>query len=234
MDEVETSVVARDLAVLARHRRAHYHLLHVSTPESVRLIAFAKAQGLRVTCEVTPHHLWFCSEDVKPANTSFCMNPPLRSRAHQKALREQLAAGDIDWVATDHAPHESRAKGDDFKQAAFGTTGIETSLRVLLALVDEGVLTPSRLVEVFSLKPAQFLKLPEFGRLSSQHPFRAVVVAYPSERTPVLLEEFYGLARNSCFIGESLPPGPILHATQKGLFGGHSAARDRGLLEVSP
>ncbi|MFW7377318.1 MAG: dihydroorotase [Oligoflexus sp.] len=200
----EFEMVARDLELLKQVPQARYHVLHVSSQKTVDLVQEARDQGLRVSCEVTPHHLWFSSHDISEANSSFKMNPPLRGPEDRDFLRQALADGRIDFVATDHAPHEAAIKTDNFKTAAYGTLGLETSLRVLLSLVHRQEISPSRLVEVFAEKPARFLGLDEsFGRLTIGQAFRAVLVDDRAER-PVTLEDLVGQSKNSCFLGTCL------------------------------
>lgn len=200
----ESDMVRRDLQLLKEFPRARYHVLHVSAKGTLEEIAGAKRAGLQVSCEVTPHHLWFSSEDIISDKTSFKMNPPLRSAEDRRALRHALTEGLIDFVATDHAPHESTAKGTNFKTSAFGTTGLETSLRVLLTLVREGVLSPERLVQVFSSKPAAFLGIAdEFGDIAIGRPIAAVLVNR-KECHEVKESDLYSLSQNSCFLGQRL------------------------------
>ncbi|MBC7660452.1 MAG: dihydroorotase [Chitinophagaceae bacterium] len=200
----EADMVARDINILRDYPKAHYHVLHVSAHETLELVSTAKKQALNVTCEVTPHHLWFSSDDIVDDRTSFKMNPPLRGVADRAALRHGLADGTIDFVATDHAPHEASAKGANFKTSAFGTTGLETSLRVLLTLVREGVLSPQRLVQVFSSKPAQFLGIDkDIGDISKGRPMAGVLVDRQSASI-ITEDDLYSLSKNSCFLGEKL------------------------------
>ena len=201
----ETDMVARDLRLLLRHPEARYHVLHISSAETIRLVQESRRAGLSVSCEVSPHHLFFSSEDIDPLNSSFKMNPPLRSSADRQALQAALADGSIDFVATDHAPHESAVKGGNFKTAAFGTLGLETSLRVLVDLWQKRILTGERLVEVFSSRPAQFLGIADrFGRLEQGRPFHGVLIEAMATRNPVGTG-FESLAQNSCFTGTPLP-----------------------------
>ncbi|RYZ56577.1 MAG: dihydroorotase [Proteobacteria bacterium] len=200
----EADMVARDIHILKDYPKARYHVLHVSAHETLELVSAAKAEGLHVSCEVTPHHLWFSSDEIKDEVTSFKMNPPLRGPSDKRALRKALADGTIDFVATDHAPHEASAKGQNFKTSAFGTTGLETSLRVLLSLVTEGVLSPQRLVQVFSSRPARFLGIEkDIGDISIDRPMAAVLVNRES-REEVTEDDLFSLSKNSCFLGEKL------------------------------
>ena len=157
----EDVMVLRDIA-LAELTGGRLHIAHLSTAGAVRAVREAKARGLRVTAEVTPHHLALVDEDVATSgyDTSFKMNPPLRSRADREAVRRGLADGTIDAIATDHAPHSLVEKELEFDQAANGIVGLETAFPVCLALVTEGVLTEKRLVEALTIGAARALGLP--------------------------------------------------------------------------
>jgi dihydroorotase len=199
-------MVERDVRELRKHKGARYHVLHVSSRKTLELVKQAKADGLHVSAEVSPHHLYFNSETIDPDNTSFKMNPPIRSPEDQKALWAGLASGDIDFVATDHAPHEELMKLGHFDKVAFGTIGFETTLPVLLEGWRAGRLTTSRLVEVFATKPAKFLRLPRgFGEFAPGAPFHAVAVDVKAPPHTFEAKDFSSLSKNSCFIGASLP-----------------------------
>ena len=151
--EAEEVVVARDLAV-ARLTGGRLHLCHLSSAGSVEMVRRAKAEGLRVTAEVTPHHLAFADEDLVAYDTNLKMNPPLRSPEDRAALRAGLADGTIDAVATDHAPHAVEEKEAEFDQAPFGTIGLETALAAVLThLVEPGQLSLTRAIEAMSTAP---------------------------------------------------------------------------------
>src|SRR6478609_3522117 len=141
----ESTMVARDIELCAL-TGARYHVAHISSADSVRLVREAKRRGLPITCEVTPHHLTLTDEACAGYDTSTKCNPPLRAGADVTALREALADGTIDAVATDHAPHSRVEKDVEFEEAAFGMIGLETALPLLLDLVREGTLTPAALV----------------------------------------------------------------------------------------
>ena len=200
----EVDMVARDLKLLGDYPRARYHVLHVSSKETLELIRSAKAKGLNASCEVSPHHLYFCNDDIDDQNTAFKMNPPLRTAADREALQHGLADGTVDFVATDHAPHEARAKDTNLAAAAYGTTGLETSLQVLLSLVAAKKLQPKRLVEVFAQQPAKFLGLDNsYGQFTVGKPIRAVLVD-TKVKTKISADHFVGLSSNSCFIDSTL------------------------------
>ncbi|MCX6116213.1 MAG: dihydroorotase [Proteobacteria bacterium] len=202
----EIDMVARDLRLLEQVPEARYHVLHVSCLETLDLIDRAVAGGYKVTCEVSPHHLYFCADDIPKDLTAFKMNPPLRSAEDQLALIQGLGSGRIQFMATDHAPHEAEVKGFNFKTSAFGTTGLETSLRVLLALWRRGHLTISRLVEVWATAPAKFLGISQnYGSLKVGRPCNATLVDVMAPDRVVMSFDMVGLSKNNCFIGTHLP-----------------------------
>jgi dihydroorotase len=146
-------MVARDIELCAL-TGARYHVAHVSSAESVRLVREAKRRGLPVTCEVTPHHLTLTDDACAHYDTATKCNPPLRGVADVQALREGLSDGTIDAVATDHAPHSPVEKDVEFEQAAFGMIGLETAVPLVLELVRAGLLTPAAFVTRLSAAPA--------------------------------------------------------------------------------
>jgi dihydroorotase len=202
----EIDMVARDLKLLEKFPEASYHVLHVSCKETVELVADAKAKGLKVTCEVSPHHLALSSADIQEDKTYFKMNPPLRDRADAEYFQAALRDGQIDFVATDHAPHELESKEKPFPAAAFGTTGLETSLRVLTDFVQKDALSESQLVRVFSASPAKFLGVEEkFGTLSEGRPFNACLVDFAAPAKAVEPKDLWSKSKNNCFLGTALP-----------------------------
>lgn len=152
----ETICVGRDMEV-AVLTGARLHIAHMSTLGSLEYVRFAKKSGLRVTCEVTPHHFTLIDEDVH-YNTHYKMNPPLASRADRDALIKGLADGSVDAIATDHAPHHPASKDVEFDRAPFGITGFETALALGISeLVHQGKISLLRLVELFTTGPARVL-----------------------------------------------------------------------------
>lgn len=199
-EEVEVAMVVRDLKLLARYPKAKYHVLHVSSVRTLEPIAVAKAQGLQVTCEVSPHHLFLTGDDIRIDNPAFKMNPPLRSDHDRSGLIAGLQSGLVDFVATDHAPHESEVKGQ-FKTAAFGTTGLDSALVILWELYLRGQLSLPRLCEVFAAAPANFLGLGDsHGLIEVARPFRAVMLKTLQTGKAWELSDLHGLAKNSCFL----------------------------------
>jgi dihydroorotase len=154
--QCESICVGRDVE-MALLTGARLHIAHMSTRESLEYVRAAKRKGLRVTCEVTPHHFTLTDEDVR-YDTRYKMNPPLASRADRDALVEGLADGSIDAIATDHAPHHAASKDVEFDRAPFGITGFETALALGLSeLVHKNKLPLMRLVELFTTGPARVL-----------------------------------------------------------------------------
>ena len=155
----ESAIVERDIALCAE-TGCRVHIQHVSSVESLTLIRKAKARGLPVTCEVTPHHLALTDADVYPDNTSFKINPPLRSARDRDALRQAIADGVIDAFATDHAPHTERDKDLGFVKAPFGAVGLETAVAITYTeLVKTGVIGLARWIELWTSGPAKILGL---------------------------------------------------------------------------
>jgi len=150
----EDVIVARDL-ILAELTGARYHVAHISSLGAVRLVREAKSRGLPITAEVTPHHLALTHEALLGYNTACKVNPPLRTEADRAALRDALRDGTIDCIATDHAPHSQLEKDCEFEAASPGMIGLETTVPVLLELVREGALSPLRLIETLSTRPAR-------------------------------------------------------------------------------
>lgn len=156
--ESEWRPIERDLR-LAKETGCPYHVCHVSCKESVALIRRAKAEGVDVTCETAPHYLLLCQDDLKDEGR-FKMNPPLRDRADQEALLEGIIDGTIDMIATDHAPHSAQEKGQGLRDSLMGVVGIETAFPLLYTyLVEKGVISLARLVELMSLAPRRRFRL---------------------------------------------------------------------------
>ena len=200
--QAEVIAVERDLN-LALLTGARVHIAHVSCAGSVEAVARAKDQGARVSCETAPHYLTLCDQDVGHYDTNFKMNPPLRSAADREAVRQGLASGVIDCLATDHAPHSVLEKEVEFDQAQNGVIGLETALGLMLEMVEQGLLDYPRLVEVMSAAPARILGLPG-GRLEPGAPADVTVID-PQRPWRVEPEAFQSLSRNTPFAGRRLP-----------------------------
>ncbi len=198
----ESAMVARDVQ-LAELTRGHLHVCHVSTRESVEQIRRARERGVRVTAEVTPHHLALTDEMCRGYRTDAKVNPPLRSAEDRDALREGLADGTLDVVATDHAPHHYEEKEREFDDAPFGLVGLETAFAVCMTeLVVPGILDLAELVERMATAPARIMGLPG-GTLRPGSP-ADVVIFDPEERWRVDPDEFLSLGRNTPFAGREL------------------------------
>ncbi|HXI57231.1 MAG TPA: dihydroorotase [Polyangia bacterium] len=197
----ESSMVARDIELCAL-TGARYHVAHVSSAESVRLVREAKRRGLPVTCEVTPHHLVLTDEACAHYDTAAKCNPPLRTATDIEALIEGLRDGTIDAVATDHAPHSVLEKDVEFEQAAFGVTGLETAVPLILELVRGGTLTPSSFVARLSTSPAALFGL-RGGSLADGAPADVTVID-PEAAWTVRSESFVSRSRNSPFVGRAM------------------------------
>jgi dihydroorotase len=212
--EAEEIVVARDLAV-ARLTGGRLHLCHLSSAGSVEMVRRAKAEGLRVTAEVTPHHLSFTDEDLRSYDTNFKVNPPLRAAEDRDALHAGLADGTIDVVATDHAPHAVEEKEAEFDQAPPGTIGLETALAAVLThLVAPGRIRLARAVEALSTAPARILGAADHG--GPIEPGRpANLVAFDPEAEWVVEAPFASKSRNSAFLGRTLR-GRVVHTLYRG------------------
>lgn len=214
----ETDMVARDLKLLEKVPTARYHLLHTSAAGSLPLVSEAKKKGLRVTAEVSPHHLYFSSDEIDAQNKSFKMNPPIRSGQDREALIDALRDGLIDWVATDHAPHEAATKQKPFAEASFGTLGLETMVPVVLDLVAKGRLSATRAVQVVSTAPAKFLGIDsEFGFIKIGSPARLTLVA-PDESWTVHGSEHVSLSKNTCFDGVRLTGKVVGQINRSGVW----------------
>jgi dihydroorotase len=202
----EDVMVARDI-LLAELTGARVHIAHVSTAGAVRLIRDAKARGVLVTAEVTPHHLVLTEDAVRTWDPNTKMAPPLRTKRDLEALLEALADGTIDCIATDHAPHALSEKEGEFDRAAFGIVGLETAVAVLLdRLVRPGLLSLSTLVARWSRDPARLLNLPG-GNLAAGAP-ADITILDPDAETVVDPSRFRSRSRNTPFGGWTLRGAP--------------------------
>ena len=203
----EDSVVARDLQI-AKYTRARYHLAHMSTAGATAMVRAAKAEGLNVTCEVTPHHIALTEEAVSDFDTNTKMNPPLRAREDVDALKKGLRDGTIDVIATDHAPHSFDEKQVEYQCAPFGIVGLETALGLVVTeLVNAGVLTLSQMIEKMSTNPRRILNLPEI-RIAEGQPANLSIFD-PAAEWIVDTQAFKSKSRNSPFGGRKLTGKPV-------------------------
>lgn len=201
-NQTESSQLARDLD-LAAATGVHYHACHISTRQSVALIRQAKATGVHVTAEVTPHHLLLEDSDITGDDPNFKMNPPLRSHADRLAVIAGLLDGTLDMVATDHAPHTAADKGGTMRTAAFGIVGLETAFPLLYTrFVRTGQMTLPQLIARMSTIPASAFGLPA-GHVQVGGPADLTIMDL---NTPYTIDPatWFSKGKNSPFIGEQV------------------------------
>ncbi len=202
----EEAVIARD-CLLAAHVGSALHICHVSTAGSVEIIRWAKSKGWRVTAEVTPHHLLLTDGLVQNYDPVYKVNPPLRTAADAAGLRQGLADGTIDCVATDHAPHPAEAKETEWAEAAFGMTGLEVALRaVQRAMVETGLLGWAGVADRMSVRPAAIGRLAGHGHLPEPGaPANLTLYDAAAPPEPVDPAAHASKSRNTPFGGVALP-----------------------------
>jgi dihydroorotase len=204
----ESVQIARDV-LLAEATGCHYHVCHVSTKESVRVIRDAKKAGIKVTAEVTPHHLLLSEDAIEQDDANFKMNPPLRSKEDQDALLEGLLEGTIDFIATDHAPHSSDEKAQGMLQAPFGIVGLETAFPLLYTyLVKQNKITLKQLVDWLTIKPASIFGLP-YGKLAANVVADLTLIDVEREMN-IDKHTFYSKGKNTPFHNWNVTGVPVL------------------------
>lgn len=204
----ESVHIARDV-LLAETANCHYHVCHVSTKESVRVIRDAKKAGIKVTAEVSPHHLLLTEDDILEDDADFKMNPPLRAKADRDALLEGLLDGTIDFVATDHAPHAKDEKDLGFLKAPFGIVGLETAFPLLYThLVKIGKMSLEQLVNDFTKHPAETFDLP-YGVLEEGAIADIALIDLEKEET-IDKSTFYSKGKNTPFDGWKVSGIPVM------------------------
>ncbi|GGL88418.1 dihydroorotase [Glutamicibacter protophormiae] len=225
----EESIIARDV-LLAEHVGARLHVCHVSTAGSVEIIRWAKARGIQVTAEVTPHHLLLTDEKVRTFDPVFKVNPPLRRQEDVMALRAAVADGTIDVIGTDHAPHPAESKECEWGAAAMGMTGLETALSIVQhTLVDTGLLTWEDVARITSATPARIGRVADQGRPIAVGEPANLVLVDPDARWIVDPYAMATKGRNSPFAGMELPGS--VRAT---FFHGHPTVLDGQLATPRP
>jgi dihydroorotase len=203
----EDVMVARDL-LLAELTGARYHVAHLSTQRSIAMVEFAKSRGLKISCEVTPHHFAITDHELETYDSNFKMKPPLRCQHDADALIEGIVSGVVDAIATDHAPHPGSDKMQEFERCPFGITGLETALGLSLdILVHTGRIDLTRLVELFTTGPANILKL-DRGTLAVGAPADVTIFDLNREWTYDVQQSF-SKSRNSPFNGRRFRGGPL-------------------------
>ncbi|AKL65300.1 dihydroorotase [Streptomyces goshikiensis] len=211
----EESIIARDV-LLAEHVGSRVHICHLSTAGSVEIVRWAKSRGIDVTAEVTPHHLLLTDELVRSYNAVYKVNPPLRTERDVTALREALADGTIDIVATDHAPHPHEDKDCEWAAAAMGMVGLETALSVVQqTMVETGLLDWAGVAERMSFAPARIGGLDNHGRPVSVGEPANLTLVDTSYRGVVDPAQFASRSRNTPYEGRELP-GRVTHTFLRG------------------
>jgi dihydroorotase len=225
----EESIVARDV-MLAEHTGSRLHVCHVSTGGTVEVLRWAKARGIAVTAEVTPHHLLLTCDLLDGYDPVYKVNPPLRPSSDVEALRAALADGTIDAVATDHAPHAAHDKEHAFADAAFGMLGLETALGVVAqTMVSTGLLDWAGVADRMSVRPAAIGRATGHGAAIEAGAPANLTLIDPAAAWTVDPASFASLSRNTPFAGRTLPARVV--AT---LLRGRFTVRDGALAEVVP
>ncbi len=235
----EDIMVARDIK-LAELTRGRYHVAHLSTAAALELVVDAKRRGLDVTCEVTPHHLTLADDAIlgigadgpfdpltpDAYDTHAKVNPPLRDRVDVEALAEGLASGAVDFIATDHAPHNAVDKTCTFQDAAFGISVLETAFGSLMSLVHADTISLPLLIEKLTLAPARFLGRPDLSTLRQGAP-ADVVLLDPGAQWTVDASQFASKGKNTPLDGQTLK-GKVVAALVGGAVRYNSLTRTKG------
>jgi dihydroorotase len=203
----EDVMVARDI-LLAELTGARYHVAHISSRHSVEMVAFAKARGMSVTAEATPHHLALADSHMHPYDSNYKMKPPLRSRCDVSAVVGGVVSGAIDAIATDHAPHPGSEKMQEFEKCPFGILGLETAIGISLQeLVHPGKIGLMRMVELFTTGPENILRL---GRGTLKVGAPGDVTIFSTDREWIYdVNKSASKSRNSPYHGHAFKGGPM-------------------------
>lgn len=203
----EEAIIARDV-LLAEHVQSRLHICHLSTAGSVDIVRWAKARGINVTAEVCPHHLILTDEHVRGYDSLFKVNPPLRTKADVEAVRRGLADGTIDIVATDHAPHSPESKDCEFSAAAFGMTGLETALSIVIETMvnnPEYDFSWEDVARTMSTTPAQIGRVESQGRPLAVGEPAHIVLVDPERRWRVSPKDLHSMSENTPYVDMELP-----------------------------
>ena len=220
----EEAIIARDV-LLAEHVGSRLHVCHVSTAGSVEIIRWAKARGIPVTAEVTPHHLLLTEEVVESFDPIYKVNPPLRRAEDVHALREAVVEGTIDIIATDHAPHPREDKDCEWAAAAMGMVGLETALGIAVEVfIGSGLLTWRDIADRMSTIPARIGRVPDQGMPIAPGSAANITVWDPSAQGPLEVDALVGKSGNSPYLGRRMS-GAVRHV----LFRGRSTVMNGGL-----
>ena len=217
----EEAIIARDV-LLAEHTKSRLHICHLTTGGGVEIIRWAKARGIQVTAEVTPHHLLLTDDYAKTYDPIFKVNPPLRLESDVLALRAGLADGTIDIVATDHAPHSSESKDCEWSVASFGMVGLETALSIVIkTMVETGAMNYEDVAERLSIAPARIARYENHGQALEVGSVANLTVVDTAARWVVDRDLMSTRSKNTPFHGFELP-GVVTHTFFNGklVFGG--------------
>ena len=211
----EEAIIARDV-LLAEHTKSRLHICHLTTAGGVEIIRWAKARGIDVTAEVTPHHLLLTDDYAKDYDPIFKVNPPLRLESDVLALRAGLADGTIDIVATDHAPHSSESKDCEWAEASFGMVGLETALSILIkTMVEPGLLDYQGVADRLSIAPARIARYKNHGQSLTVGSVANLTVVDTAAKWIVDRDLMSTRSKNTPFHGFELP-GVVTHTFFKG------------------
>jgi dihydroorotase len=211
----EEAIIARDV-LIADHVKSRLHICHLTTAGGVAIIRWAKARGIDVTAEVTPHHLLLTDDLASSYDPVYKVNPPLRTESDVHALREALADGTIDIVATDHAPHPTESKECEWQEAAFGMLGLETALSIVQkTMVDTGLMNWNQVADRMSITPARIGGYENHGQPIAVGSIANLVVINPTQKWTVDRDLVLSKSSNTPYHGHELP-GVITHTFFKG------------------
>ena len=201
----EEAIIARDI-LLAEHVQSRLHICHLTTAGGVELVRWAKQRGIQVTAEVTPHHLLLTDDLVENYDPIYKVNPPLRTQKDVMALREGLAEGIIDIVATDHAPHPAEDKDCEWQAAAFGMVGLETAFSVVVkTMVESKLMSWADLVDRMSIKPAQIAGYKQQGQVIAENSQANLILVDTASSWQVERNNLKSKSKNTPFDGMNLP-----------------------------
>jgi dihydroorotase len=201
----EEAIIARDI-LLAEHVQSRLHICHLTTAGGVELVRWAKKRGIQVTAEVTPHHLLLTDDLVENYDPIYKVNPPLRTEKDVMALREGLAEGVIDIVATDHAPHPAEDKDCEWQAAAFGMVGLETALSVVVkTMIETKMMSWNDLIDRMSIAPAKIAGYPTQGQLIAEKNYANLTIIDTDKSWIVNREKLQSQSKNTPFNGYELP-----------------------------
>ena len=201
----EEAIIARDI-LLAEHVQSRLHICHLTTAGGVELVRWAKQRGIQVTAEVTPHHLLLTDDLVENYNPIYKVNPPLRTQKDVMALREGLAEGIIDIVATDHAPHPAEDKDCEWQAAAFGMVGLETAFSVVVkTMIESKLMSWTDLADRMSVKPAQIAGYEQQGQVIAENAAANLILVDTASSWQVERNNLKSKSKNTPFDGMNLP-----------------------------